>query len=104
MPGKTVSVDDTPKAYGSFARCSVRRNVALSPNSASPNTAVTVIPLVRTCRRSVSASRHFSSKGTVAGIRARCRASGVSHASGRYNRAPNIQARAPVQSATVTAT
>ena len=71
VPGKTVSVDDTPNAYGSCARCSVRRKVALSPNSASPNTAVTVIPLVRTCRSRVSASRHFSWKRTVAGMRAR---------------------------------
>ena len=39
-----------------------------------------------------------------AGIRASCRASGVSHASGRYSAAPSIQARMPVQSATVTAT
>ena len=33
VPGKTFRSDDTPSAYGSLARCSVRRNVALSPNS-----------------------------------------------------------------------
>ena len=53
VPTKTVSVDETPKAYGSCARCKVRRSVALSPNSASPSTAVTVIPLARTCRSNV---------------------------------------------------
>ena len=41
VPRNTVSVDDTPSAYGSFRRCRVRRRVALSPNSASPSTAVT---------------------------------------------------------------
>jgi hypothetical protein len=41
VPRKTVSVDEMPMAYGSRNRCSVRRNVALSPNSASPSTAVT---------------------------------------------------------------
>ena len=41
---------------------------------------------------------------TACGIRARCRASAVSHVSGRYNAAPSIHARAPVHNATVTAT
>ena len=48
--------------------------------------------------------RHFSWKRIAAGIRARCRASGVSHSSGRYNAAPSIHARTPVHSAAVTAT
>ena len=39
VPRKTVSVDEMPSAYGSFHRCSARRSVALSPNSASPSTA-----------------------------------------------------------------
>ena len=37
----------------------VRRSVALSPNSASPNTAVTVTPAARTCRSSVRANCHL---------------------------------------------
>ena len=41
VPRNTVSVDEMPSAYGSFRRCNVRRSVALSPNSASPSTAVT---------------------------------------------------------------
>ena len=61
----------------------VRRSVASSPNSASPSTAVTSKPAARICRHSVRAKRHFSWKRTLAGIRARCRASAVSHASGR---------------------
>jgi hypothetical protein len=96
-------VDETPKAYGNCARCRARRSVALSPNSASPSTAVTVMPLARTCRSNVSASCHFGCPRTPAGIRARVRCAGVSHASGRYNVAPSIQARAPVHNATVTA-
>ena len=68
-----VSVDETPKAYGNCARCKVRRSVALSPNSASPRTAVTVIPLARTCRSKVSASCHFGCPRTAAGMRAPAR-------------------------------
>jgi hypothetical protein len=37
-------------------------------------------------------------------MRARSRASGVSHSSGRYNAAPSIHARTPVHNAAVTAT
>ena len=48
--------------------------------------------------------RHFSWKRSVLGIRARCRASSVSHSWGIYNAAPSIHARTPVQSAAVTAT
>ena len=69
VPRNTVSVDEMPSAYGSFSRCRVRRRVALSPNSASPSTAVTSNPAARICRSSVSARRHFSWKRTVAGIR-----------------------------------
>jgi hypothetical protein len=104
VPTNTVSVDETPKAYGSCARCNARRSVALSPNSASPSTAVTVIPLARTCRSNVSASCHFGCPRPLAGMRARVRCVVVSHDSGRYNAAPSIQARAPVHSAAVTAT
>jgi hypothetical protein len=100
---KIVSVDETPNAYGNCARCRVRRSVALSPNSASPSTAVTVIPLARTCRSNVSASCHFGCPRIAAGIRARLRCSGASQDSGRYNAAPSIHARAPVHKATVTA-
>ena len=103
VPMKIVSVDETPKAYGSCARCKARRSVALSPNSASPSTAVTVIPLARTCRSKVSASCHFGCPRTPAGMRARVRCAGVNHDSGRYNVAPSIHARAPVHNATVTA-
>ena len=53
-----------------------------------PRTAVIRKPAARTCRNNVSAWRHFSWNRTVAGIRARVRASGVSHACGRYNCAP----------------
>ena len=67
VPRKTVSVDETPSAYGSCRRCNVRRSVALSPNSASPSTAVTSKPAARIWRSSVSAKRHFSWKRTVAG-------------------------------------
>jgi hypothetical protein len=103
VPTKSVSVDETPKAYGTCARCNARRSVALSPNSASPSTAVTVIPLARTCRSNVSASCHLGWPRTPAGMRARLRCEGVSHDSGRYNVAPSIHARAPVHKATVTA-
>ena len=98
-----MSVDETPKAYGNCARCSVRRSVALSPNSASPSTAVTVIPLARTCRSNVRASCHFGCPRIPSGIRARARCAGVSHDSGRYSVAPSIHAWAPVHNATVTA-
>ena len=81
----------------------MRRSVALSPNSASPTTAVTVNPAARTWRSSVKANCHFGANRTVAGIWARVRWRGVSHSSGRYNVAPSSHARAPVHSATVTA-
>ena len=55
--------DDTPNAYGRPARCKVRRSVALSPNSASPTTAVKVKPAARTWRSSVNASCHFGGIG-----------------------------------------
>ena len=64
VPRKTFTSDATPSAYGSCARWSVRRNVALLPNSASATTAVTVSPLARTCCSSVTAKRHFSWKRT----------------------------------------
>jgi hypothetical protein len=50
VPRNTVSVDEMPSAYGSRKRCNVRRRVALSPNSASPSTAVTSKPAARICR------------------------------------------------------
>ncbi len=103
VPRKTLRSDDTPSAYGSRARCSVRRSVALSPNSASPTTAVTVIRAARTWRSKVSASCHLGTSAAVAGMRARARWVGVSHASGRYRRAPSSHACRPVHSATVTA-
>ena len=81
----------------------MRRSVALSPNSASPTTAVTVNPAARTWRSSVKANCHFGANATVAGIRARARWRGVSHSSGRYSVAPSSHARTPVHSATVTA-
>jgi hypothetical protein len=93
-----------PSAYGSFSRCSVQRNVALSPNSASPRTAVRRNPAARIWRSSVSAWRHFSWNNTAGGIWARCRASGVNHASGKYSAAPTIHARTPGHRAAVTAT
>ena len=77
--------------------------MALSPNSASPTTAVTVNPAARTWRSSVKASCHFGANRTAAGIWARVRWRGVSHSSGRYNVAPNSHARVPVHNATVTA-
>ena len=67
VPRNTVSVDEIPSAYGSCSRCRVRRSVALSPNSASPSTAVTSKPAARICRSSVSARRHFSWKRTRRG-------------------------------------
>ena len=103
VPRNTLRSDETPTAYGSLARCNTRRSVALSPNSASPTTAVTVNPAARTWRNSVNANCHFGSNTTVAGIRARARWRGVSHSSGRYNVAPSSHARTPVHSATVTA-
>ncbi len=81
----------------------MRRNVALSPNSASPTTAVTVKPAARTWRSSVNANCHLGANATAAGIFARLRCRDVSHASGRYSVAPSSQARVPVHSATVTA-
>jgi hypothetical protein len=77
--------------------------VALSPNSASPATAVTVKPAARTWRSSVKANCHFGANRIAAGIRARVRCRGVSHSSGRYNVAPSSQARVPVHKAIVTA-
>ena len=64
---------------------------------------MTVNPAARTWRRSVNAKRHFGAKPTGAGICARVRWRGVSHASGRYNVAPSSHARTPVHRATVTA-
>ena len=93
VPRNTLRSDETPTAYGSLARCNTRRSVALSPNSASPTTAVTVNPAERTWRNSVNANCHFGSNTTVAGIRARARWRGVSHSSGRYNVAPSSHAR-----------
>jgi hypothetical protein len=88
VPSNTFTSAETPKAYGSCARCNVRRNVALSPNSASPTTAVISNCAARTCRHSVKASCHFGAKVTSGGMRARVRCAGVSHVSGTYNCAP----------------
>src|SRR5262249_11313016 len=38
-PRNTFTIDKTPSAYGSVARCRVRRSVAPLPNSASATTA-----------------------------------------------------------------
>ena len=45
----------------------MRRSVALSPNSASPTTAVTVNPAARTWRSSVKANCHFGANRTRRG-------------------------------------
>ena len=63
-----------------------------------------VNPAARTCCSKVKASCPFGANVTVGGIWARVRWRVVSQASGRYNCAPNIHARVPVHSATVTAT
>ena len=60
VPTNTLSVEETPKAYGKPARWIVVRSVELSPNSASPSTAVIRKPAARTWRKNVSACRHFS--------------------------------------------
>ena len=105
VPGKTVSVDDTPNAYGSFARCSVRRNVALSPNSASPDDgrhrdpAGAHLPQQRQRQAPFLLEARPSAECARA---AAARASATPPAD--TSCAPSIQARAPVQSAAVTAT
>jgi hypothetical protein len=83
VPRRSLRSHETPSAYRSRARCSVRRSVALSPNSASPTTAVAVIRAARTSRRQRKGQLPLVDHG-CRGRDPRPRALGrVSHASGR---------------------